>query len=162
MPEPRMMFYHDGRHPLIYMYEPPMNKEEYEAAVDELAGTPVEALMFCMGDGRTVLHDTRTGELWGHNVKRWPHLIFRRAHQNAKHLIEEGADPLQIICDRAHAKDMLVYPTLLVQQKSGERGVDTRGSDFRFDNKHLEIGAHSDVGADFPGYECLDFRHEEV
>ena len=56
---PRMMFYHDGRHPLIYMYEPPMQKEEFEAAVDELVGTPVDALMFCLGDGRTVLHDTK-------------------------------------------------------------------------------------------------------
>ena len=32
--KPRMMFYHDGRHPLIYMYEPPMQKEEYESAND--------------------------------------------------------------------------------------------------------------------------------
>ena len=39
---PRIMFYHDGRHPLIYMYEPPIQKEEYEAGVDELVGTPVE------------------------------------------------------------------------------------------------------------------------
>ena len=90
MSQPRIMFYHDGRHPLIYMYEPPMQKEEYEAAVDELVGTPVDALMFCLGDGRTVLHDTKVGELWGHNVEKWPHSIFRRAHQNAKHLIESG------------------------------------------------------------------------
>ena len=55
---PRMMFYHDGRHPLIYMYEPPIQKEQYESAVDELVGTPVEVIMFCLGDGRTVLHDT--------------------------------------------------------------------------------------------------------
>ena len=76
MPQPRIMFYHDGRHPLIYMYEPPMQKEEYEAAVDELVGTPVDALMFCLGDGRTVLHDTKVGELWGHNVEKWPHSRF--------------------------------------------------------------------------------------
>ena len=44
MPKPRIMFYHDGRHPLIYMYEPPMQKEEYEAAVDELVGTPGGAM----------------------------------------------------------------------------------------------------------------------
>ena len=61
MPQPRMMFYHDGRHPLIYMYEPPMQKEEFEAGVDELAGTPVDAIMFCLGDGRTFLHDTKVG-----------------------------------------------------------------------------------------------------
>ena len=31
--------------------------------MDELAGTPIETLMFCMGYGRTVLHDTKVGEL---------------------------------------------------------------------------------------------------
>ncbi len=162
MSRPRILFYHDGRHPLIYMYEPPMQKEEYEQAVDELIGTPVEAIMFCLGDGRTVLHDTKVGELWGTPNEQWSHLIFRRAHQNAKHLIEEGNDPLRIVCERAHAKGFLLYPTLLVQQGSGERGADTRGSNFRFDNKHLEIGARKDLDTGFPGAECLDFKREEV
>ena len=162
MPKPRILFYHDGRHPLIYMYEPPIQKEEYEQAVDELIATPVEAIMFCLGDGRTVLHDTRVGELWGTPNEKWSHLIFRRAHQNAKHLIEEGNDPLRIICERAHAKGFLLYPTLLVQQGSGERGADTRGSNFRFDHKHLEIGAGGDLDPAFPGAEGLDFKHEEV
>jgi hypothetical protein len=157
-----MMFYHDGRHPLIYMYEPPMQKEEYEAAVDELVGTPIDALMFCMGDGRTVLHDTKVGELWGTVNEKWPHLIFRRAYQNAKHLIEEGNDPLRIICERAHAKGLLIYPTLLVQQSSGERGVDTRTSNFRLENKLLEIGARGDLPPGFVGADYLDFKHEEV
>ena len=162
MAQPRIMFYHDGRHPLIYMYEPPMQPVEYEAAVDELVGTPVEALMFCVGDGRTVLHDTKVGELWGHNMDRWPHLIFRRACQNAQHLIETGHDPLRVVCDRAHAKGMLVYPTLLVQQGRGERGVDVRCSDFRFDNTNLEIGAGGDLPPDFGGATSLDFKHEQV
>jgi hypothetical protein len=161
--KPRMMFYHDGRHPLIYMYEPPIQKEEYEAGVDELIGTPVQALMFCLGDGRTVLHDTKVGELWGHNVQKWPQLIFRRAHQNAKVLIEGGNDPLRVICDRAHAKGMLIYPVLLVQQGTGLRGQDVRGSDFRFNNPQLEIGAKG-VDPSFPqaALHCLDFKHREV
>ena len=79
MPQPRMMFYHDGRHPVIYMYEPPMQKEEFEAGVDELAGTPVDAIRVCLGDGRTFLHDTKVGEIRGHNVNDWPHLIFDRS-----------------------------------------------------------------------------------
>ncbi len=162
MPKPRMMFYHDGRHPLIYMYEPPIQKEEFEAGVDELAGTPVEAIMFCLGDGRTFLHDTKVGEIWGHNVKKWSHLIFDRASRNAMRLIREGHDPLRLICDRAHDKGLLVYPTLLVQQGRGDPDEDVRCSDFRFENAHLEIGARGDLEADFPGLTCLDFSHREV
>ena len=160
--KPKLLFYHDGRHPLIYMYEPPMQKEQYEAAVDELAGTPVEALMFCLGDGRTVLHDTKVGELWGHNVDKWPHLIFRRAHQNVKHLIDTGNDPLRVVCDRAHEKGLLFYPTLLVQQGTRDRSVNVRGSEFRFNNRHLEIGARGDIDSDHPCASCLDFKHAEV
>ena len=36
--KPRIMFYNDARHPAIYMYEPPMEKEQFEAAVDEVLG----------------------------------------------------------------------------------------------------------------------------
>ena len=42
--KPRIMFFHDSRHPLMYMYEPPIQKQEVEAAVDELVETSVEAL----------------------------------------------------------------------------------------------------------------------
>ena len=162
MPQPRIMFYHDGRHPLIYMYEPPIQKEEFEAGVDELAGTPVDAIMFCLGDGRTFLHDTKVGEIWGHNVEKWTHLIFDRAGRNARRLIREGHDPLRLICDRAHEKGMLIYPTLLVQQGRGDRDEDVRCSNFRFENTHLEIGAGGDLDPDFPGLTCLDFGHREV
>ena len=162
MTKPRIMYYHDGRHPLIYMYEPPIYKEQYEQAVDELVGTPVDAIMFCLGDGRTVLHDTQVGELWGHNVEKWKHSVFRRAGKNAKHLIEQGYDPLRIICDRAHEYGIQVYATLLVNQVSGERGEDMRGSDFRFDNKHLDIGAGGDLDPEFAGANCADFKHEEI
>ncbi len=165
MKKPRIMFYSDGRHPLMYMYEPPMQKEEMEAVVDELAGTPIEALMFCLGDGRTMLHDTKAGELWGHSVDKWAHVIFRRAHQNARCLIDEGNDPLRVVCDRAHQAGILVYPTLLAQLESGVRGgpgYDVRSSDFRLDNKQLDIGASGDLDPSFPGFNCADFKHSEI
>ena len=57
-----------------------------------------------------MLHDTEVGELWGANVEDgshpaigdggWDHTIFRRAHQNASHLISQGLDPLTIVIDR--------------------------------------------------------------
>ena len=52
-----------------------MAPEEYIALVDELGGTT--------GESRTMLHDTRAGELMEHNV-------FRRAWQNAHSLINAG------------------------------------------------------------------------
>ena len=162
MPKPRIMFYNDGRHPLLYMYEPPIQKEEFEAAVDEVVGTPVDALMFGLGDGRTMLHDTKEGELWGHNVDTWSHLIFRRAHQNARELIQRGYDPLRIVCDRAHAKGLMLYPSLLVQQGRAARDQDVRCSEFRFKNTNLEIGASGTLDESFPGLTCLDFKHELV
>ena len=161
MPKPRIMFYHDGRHPHIYRYEPPMQKEEYQACIDELVGTSIEAVMFCLGEGRTVLHDTKVGELLGHNVDKWDHLVFHRAHQNAKGLIDEGHDPLRIVCERAHEKGLLLYPTLLVQN-FGPEVATVRCSDFRWENRHLEIGARGDLNPDMPWIDGLDFKHREV
>ena len=161
MLKPRIMFYHDGRHPHIYRYEPPMQKEEYQACIDELVGTPIEAVMFCLGEGRTVLHDTKVGELLGHNVDKWDHLVFRRAHQNAKGLIDEGNDPLRIVCERAHEKGLLLYPTLLVQN-FGPETASVRCSNFRLENRHLEIGARGDLDPDMPWIDGLDFKHREV
>jgi len=156
------MFYHDGRHPLIYQYEPPIHQQEYESAVDELLGTPVEAIMFSLGDGRTMLHDTKVGELWGHNVDGWPHLVFHRAHRNATDMIGRGIDPLQIICDRAHSCGLLVYPTLLVQQGRLDRGQDTRCSDFWWNNDDLTIGAAGELPRADPTARFMDFRHAAV
>ena len=161
MAKPRIMFYHDGRHAGLYRYEPPIGKSEYVACVDELVGTPIEALMFCLGEGRTMLHDTRAGELLGHNISKWDQLVFRRAYQNAKHLIDQGNDPLRIVCDRAHEKGLLVYPTLLVQ-RGGAKDTPDRCSNFRKQHPHLEIGAAGDLDPDYPGFTALDLKHQEA
>ncbi|MFP6645987.1 MAG: hypothetical protein VCF24_20885 [Candidatus Latescibacterota bacterium] len=157
----RIWFYHDGRHPHIYRYEPPMRREEYVACIDELAGTPVETVSFCLGEGRTVLHDTQVGELLGDNVDKWDHLIFRRAHQNARGLIDAGHDPLRLVCDRARLRGIGLYPCLLVQNP-GVESATVRCSDFRRHNPHLEIRARGDVDTDLPWIDGLDFAHEEV
>ena len=192
--KPQIYFYHDGRHPLIYMYgppvlcvassarpvptplsntllcfryEPPITQEQYEHAVDELLGTPVQVLNFCLGDGRTMLHDTQVGELWGANVEDgshpaigddgWSHAIFRRAHQNAKALIDDGLDPLSVVVERAHARGMKLYPVLLVQQGSDD-GV--RCSTFHLEHAaEYAIEHQGPLPDDFPenGRGCFDW-----
>ena len=152
------MFYHDARHCHLYRYEPPMHREEYVAMVDELAGTPVEAIALCLGEGRTMLHDTRAGELMGHNIETWDHQVFRRAANNAKGLIELGDDPLRIACERGTELGILIYPTLVVQN-GGVDHASVRCSNFRIENQHLEIGAAGDVDPDYPGFSGLDLKH---
>ncbi len=161
--KPRIMFFNDSRHPAAYMYEPPMEKEEFESAVDEVAGTSVEALMFGLGDGRTVFHDTQVGEVWGDPVDRWNHTVFRRAGQNVRMMIDSGQDPLRIVCERARELGILIYPALLVNQgrRAETREDDVRSSAYRWDNMHLEIGARGDL-ENFEGATNLDFKHEEV
>ena len=168
MAKPRIMFDHDGRHPLIYMYEPPIRREELEAAVDELVGTPVEALMLTLGDIRSLLYDSEAGELWGRDVEKWPHLIWRRANQNFASLIVEGNDPLRVLCERAHAKGMQLYATLLAQQGPRERMLksweeeDFSADDWQFRLHPLDVGSKGGVKSDWPGYRCPDFAHPEV
>ncbi|NKB65425.1 MAG: hypothetical protein GKR89_00045 [Candidatus Latescibacteria bacterium] len=168
MAKPRILFDHDARHPLIYMYEPPIQRAELEAGVDELAGTPVEALMLMLGDVRSLLYASKAGESWGQHVERWPHIIWRRAQQNFAQLIEAGHDPLQVLCDRAHAKGMKLYAQLLVQQGPRERMLkswEQEGADaeaWRLDLQPWEIGAKGGVEADWPGYRCPDFMRDEV
>ena len=140
-----------------------MEKEQFEAAVDEVLGTPVEALVFGLGDGRTVLHKTEVGELWGDPVKKWPHLIFRRAHQNAKMMLESGQDSLRIVCDHARANGLLLYPSLWLNRGRGpDREADVRAANFTWENRHLEIGAGGDLDESFTGSRQLDFKHQEV
>ena len=89
---------------------------------------------------------------------------FSTRTPESRALIDGGHDPLRVVCDRAHQKGLLFYPILLVQQGSGERGSDVRGSNFRFDNKHLEIGAKGSIAPKFPkqALSCLDFKHKEA
>ena len=99
--------------------EPPITKQQYEQCVEELLGTPVQVINFCLGDGRTMLHDTKVGERWGANVEDgshpaigadgWDHPVFRRAHQNMQALIEQGDDPLELVCTKAHRHGVLSH-----------------------------------------------------
>ena len=159
--KPKVYFYTDARHAHIYRYEPPMSKEEYCAVIDELVETSVDAVVVGLGEGRTMLHDTRAGELLGEYNERWDHIVFRRAFQNANALIEAGNDPLRLLTERAREKGLQFIPLLQVQ-KHGPESVPTRCSRFRRENTHLEIGAATDVNREYPGLDCLDFKHPEV
>ena len=101
MLKPRLMFENDSRHTLLYMCEPPVAQEGCEAAVDELLGTPIEALVFNLGFGNAFLHDTQVADHWGPETAAtaqfrpegdhyWDHLVFQRAYRNAQQAHRRG------------------------------------------------------------------------
>ena len=126
MPKPSMMFYTDPRVSPIGVDGPRAQRGELWPVVGELAGTPVDALMYCL---------------------------------------EGGTATLREVCDQAHAKGMLVYPTLLVQHGRDARGGPRHGastSETRWESSALDIGAGGDLDPGYPGSRCADFKHAEV
>ncbi|MCE2448567.1 MAG: hypothetical protein J4F35_09345 [Candidatus Latescibacteria bacterium] len=100
-------------------------------------------MVFNLGFGNAFLHDTQVADHWAPEAAAtaqfrpeddhlWDHLVFQRAYRNAQQLIAEGRDLLHIVCDRARAKGLLIYPSLQVQADLGEglRIGDTQLADF--------------------------------
>ena len=78
-----VIFYTDGRHTSVYIYEPPMDKRIYTALIDALVDLGIHTICYALGDCRVVLYDTKVGEKWGHNVNKTNHIIWYRAIWNS-------------------------------------------------------------------------------
>ncbi len=141
-----VMFYTDGRHTSVYIYEPPMDRRRYTAPVDELVDLGVDTILYAVGDCRVLLYDTRAGERWGHNVGKTFHLIWYRALRNLEQFLAQGLDPLQVVCDRAHALGFTFIPSLLLgmQHQPRAEATDCRCSDFCFDHPEYQVGPEPD------------------
>ena len=92
-----VMFYTDGRHSSVYLYEPPMGAKQYLEPIDELVDLGIDTITYAVGDCSVLLYATKVGERWGHNVDLTDHDIWWRAAHNAKLMIEQGIDPLMLV-----------------------------------------------------------------
>ena len=108
----RLLFYNDARHTYMYCYDPPMRLEDARAPIDEVAGTGVDTFVYGFGAGPTMFHDTQVGETWGQRMDTQPNLHSWRAYENVKSLIDRGLDPLNVLIDRAHEKDLEFFASL--------------------------------------------------
>lgn len=134
---PRLLFYNDGRHANTYGYEPPMRVRQWREPVDELVDTGVDTLLYCVGDTRVLLYDTKAGERWGHNTSDWNTTVWYRSKVNLEMARAAGIDPLRVVCERANEKGIRILPTLLLDTQAWEDRAKTfhgRCSDFCFDH----------------------------
>jgi hypothetical protein len=141
-----VMFYTDGRHTSVYIYEPPMDKRLYTAPIDELVDLGIDTICYAVGDCRVLLYDTKVGERWGHNLQRTNHIIWYRAALNVEQFILAGNDPLQVVCERAQELGFGFIPSLLLGMQHQVPAVvnDCRCSDFCFDHPEYQVGPEPD------------------
>ncbi len=121
----RLLFYNDARHFYMFCYDPPMRLEDARAPVDEVAWTGVDTLVYGLGVGSTVFHQTRVGEIWGQRLDQFTHMHEWRASENIASLIERGLDPLEILIERAHAKELEFFASLRLTHGGNPENVDT-------------------------------------
>jgi len=114
----RTLYLDDARHYYLYVFEPPMTMEEAWLPVDQVSGTAVDTFVYGVACGG-LFYPTKVGRMFG-DVKRPSSGPFSgamwarpfdgaaswRAWSNMQGLIQRGLDPLKVLVDRAHEKDM--------------------------------------------------------
>ena len=70
MKKPRLIYYNDLRHYLMYRFDPPMSLHQFRRPVDEVLCTGVDTLSVGLASGQTFWHDTKVGLKWGERVER--------------------------------------------------------------------------------------------
>ena len=162
MKKPRLIYYNDARHYLMYRYDPPMSLHRLRQAVDEVLATGVDTLAFGLGSGQTFWHDTSVGLKWGERIKDHNSgVMWWRASENLNQALRAGYDPLKVAVDRAHEKGIQILCSLKMNDPSfpGGQGLYWLGR-LKWDNPEVMIGEED------PGDErvatCSDFARPEV
>ena len=162
MEKPKLIYYHDSRHLLLYRYDPPMSLHQLRQPVDELVGTPVDTLCYGLGMGQTFLYDTHVGTKFGEKATEHKSgLVWWRAAENFRQALEAGYDPLKVIIDRAHEKGIRVLGTIRINDGgSPDIGSNYSVGRLKYENPEVMIGEED---PDRPHVStCLDFARQDV
>ena len=163
MQKPKLIYYNDSRHYLMYRYDPPLSRHVLQQPVDEILGTGVDTLFFGLASGSTFLHDSRVGKRWGEGVSDHNSgIMWWRAAKNLERALADGLDPLQVVIDRAHEKDIQIVCSLRINEGGTGSGLNANRYMFsRLKEEHPEYMIGED-SADPGKSTCLDFAIPEV
>ncbi len=160
-----VMFYTDGRHSSVYLYEPPMGIKQYLEPIDELVDLGIDTVTYAVGDCSVLLYATKVGERWGHNVDLTDHDIWWRAAHNARLMIERGIDPLMLVCEHAQRRGFQFLPSLLLNMihTPHDRVTNCRIADFTTHHPEWQVGDEPESPeAQFDNPNRLSFAVPEV
>ena len=165
--EPRVLLYDDGRHAgPLYQYAPPLTPDDFVITVDQLADSGVDTLVYAAGlEGGVQLYDSQAAQTWGDNVKQWTHPVWYRAGRHLRQLIDDGHDPLRLICERANRQGLFLLAANWISLVGADRATEAgrgRQSDFVFDHANFEVGPERDPRAAGTSPRRFSFLHKEV
>ncbi len=115
----RTIYHNDARHNYLWMFEPPMKLQDAWAPVDEVAGTAVDTLSYCVERGDGAFWPTKVGILFGSDMRPFTNQITYRAWECMQSLLSRGLDPLGVLIDRAHEKGMDFFADLRLASYGG-------------------------------------------
>lgn len=104
----RIVYNNDGS-PHVFLHPFPMTYEQLISHVDPLAGL-IDVFVYQMFSGNVFLHDTRVGEFYTGPYTRKGEFGMPAGvgpfdvTKNARRLIDQGLDPMRVLCERARQK----------------------------------------------------------
>ncbi len=162
--KPRLIYNDDGNSVVFIPHRYPMKVEQLTDLVDQFVGTQVDRFVYCLVLPRVFLHDTRVGErAWDLAKGKYPSANdFRRA-ENARHLVEQGHDPVRVLGERAHERGLQYFVSQRMNDAHFAYSKVGPEKDFwtgTFWHQHPELR----IGGDTKHYSrhLFDFSHQEI
>ncbi len=109
----RTIYFNDARHYYLFVFDPPMRLEDAWRPVDEVAGTAVNTFIYGVSRGETGLFfPSEVGMRFGADLRPFQNAYEWRSWENMESLLAQGFDPLTVLIDRAHEKNMEFFASL--------------------------------------------------
>ena len=80
--------------------------------VDTYRDSPVDALMWCVGNNNVCGYETRVGEMFGEGFETFEDELDRRHAENIRGLIDECGGPLTALTRLCHEAGMDIFPSM--------------------------------------------------
>lgn len=111
--QPRLIYNDDGDSVVFLPHRVPMSVGQLTDLIDQFSGTQVDRFVFCLGDGRVAMHDSRVADrIWELAKGEYLSHVFYRYSENARALVEKGFDPPQALAKRARELGMEYFLNL--------------------------------------------------
>ena len=106
MRKKRTIYFNDARHYYLFVFEPPMRMEDAWVPVDEVAGTAVNTFSYGVSRADGLFYPSKIGIRFTEDLETRERSHDWRSWYNMQSLIDQGLDPLTVLIDRAHEKEM--------------------------------------------------------